>query len=109
MENITIEEFEKSHLARIQTAKQAYWENGSWRLEDGTVYTMNEAEGIKSTAKFKEQIIPLDVTPREISWEQKEPEEMTIRELREYISVLERQHQPTAPSGVKSICGFRFR
>lgn len=96
MENITIEEFEKSHLARIQTAKQAYWENGSWRLEDGTVYTMNEAEGIKSTAKFKEQIIPLDVTPREISWEQKEPEEMTIRELREYISVLERQHQPTA-------------
>lgn len=29
MENITIEEFEKSHLARIQTAKQAYWENGS--------------------------------------------------------------------------------
>ena len=62
MENITIEEFEKSHLARIQTAKQAYWENGSWRLEDGTVYTMNEAEGIKSTAKFKEQIIPLDVT-----------------------------------------------
>ncbi|WP_303295668.1 LptF/LptG family permease, partial [Phascolarctobacterium faecium] len=95
-ENITIEEFEKSHLARIQTAKQAYWENGSWRLEDGTVYTMNEAEGIKSTAKFKEQIIPLDVTPREISWEQKEPEEMTIRELREYISVLERQHQPTA-------------
>ena len=96
MENITIEEFEKSHLARIQTAKQAYWENGSWRLEDGNVYTMNEAEGIKSTAKFKEQIIPLDVTPREISWEQKEPEEMTIRELREYISVLERQHQPTA-------------
>ena len=90
MENITIEEFEKSHLARIQTAKQAYWENGSWRLEDGTVYTMNEAEGIKSTAKFKEQIIPLDVTPREISWEQKEPEEMTIRELREYISVLEK-------------------
>ena len=82
MENITIEEFEKSHLARIQTAKQAYWENGSWRLEDGTVYTMN--------------VIPLDVTPREISWEQKEPEEMTIRELREYISVLERQHQPTA-------------
>ena len=95
-EKDTIEEFEKSHLARIQTAKQAYWENGSWRLEDGTVYTMNEAEGIKSTAKFKEQIIPLDVTPREISWEQKEPEEMTIRELREYISVLERQHQPTA-------------
>ena len=29
------------------------------RLEDGTVYTMNEAEGIKSTAKFKEQIIRL--------------------------------------------------
>ena len=70
---------------------------------------MNEAEGIKSTAKFKEQIIPLDVTPREISWEQKEPEEMTIRELREYISVLEDSISRQHASGVKSICGFRFR
>lgn len=96
MDKITIEEFEKAHLVRIQTAKQAYWENGAWRLEDGIVYTMNEEEGVKSTAKFTEQIIPLDVAPHEISWEQKEPEEMTIRELREYIYVLEKQHQPTA-------------
>ena len=34
MENITIEEFEKSHLARIQTAKQAYWkmDPGVWKM-----------------------------------------------------------------------------
>lgn len=96
MENVTIEELEKSQLARIQTADHAYWKDGAWRLVDGTVYTMNEAEGVKSSVKFTEQIIPLDVTPREVAWEQKEPEEMTIRELREYISVLERQHQPTS-------------
>lgn len=96
MENITIEEFENAHLSRIQTASQAYWEKGVWRLEDGTVYTMNEEEGIQSKVKFDEQIIPLDISPKEISWEQKEPDEMTIRELREYINILEKQHQPTA-------------
>ena len=40
---------------------------------------LNDEEGIQSTAKFTEQIIPLNFSPKQISWEQKEPEEMTIR------------------------------
>lgn len=91
MTDITTEDFDKGKIVRVQTAKTAYWENGSWRLVDGSVFSLNDKEGITSTARFKEQKLPLDMSPRQISWEQKEPEEMTIGELKESIRVLEKQ------------------
>ena len=91
MTDITIEEFHKGKISRIQTAKEGFWENGSWRIVNGNVFALDDEDGVQSSAKFKEQIIPLNFSPKQISWEQKEPEEMTIRELREYISMLEVQ------------------
>ncbi|MBQ8919774.1 MAG: LptF/LptG family permease [Acidaminococcaceae bacterium] len=96
MNNVTIEEFNRNRLSRVQTAKTATWENSQWVLQNGTVFTMDEKNGIKSRASFKRQVIPLNTTPREISWEQKEADEMTLGELRGYIKVLERQKQPTS-------------
>ncbi|MBR6636427.1 MAG: LptF/LptG family permease, partial [Phascolarctobacterium sp.] len=89
MTGITIEEFEKGEIVRIQTAKEGFWENGTWRMVNGNVFSLNDEEGVTSTAKFAEQIIPIDMSPKQIAWEQKEPEEMTIAELREYINLLE--------------------
>lgn len=96
MSDITIEEFEKGKIVRIQTAKEGFWENGTWRIVNGNVFSLNDQDGVTSTARFAEQIIPLDISPKQISWEQKEPEEMTIAELREYIRLLEAQKQSTA-------------
>ncbi|MCD7975042.1 MAG: LptF/LptG family permease [Phascolarctobacterium sp.] len=96
MTGITIEEFQKGVLSRIQTAKDGYWEHGHWRITNGNVFFMNDKEGVQSTATFSEQIIPLDLSPKQIAWEQKEPDEMTIRELQAYIKILERQKQKTA-------------
>ncbi len=96
MTGITIEEFENGQIARIQTAKEGFWEHGSWRIVNGNVFSLNDQEGVTSTATFKEQVIPLNFSPRQISWEQKDPEEMTLQELLEYISVLEKQAASTA-------------
>ena len=95
MTGITIEEFENSKLVRLQTAEEGHWENGAWKLKNGKVYSVTDEQGVQSSATFDEQIVPLDMTPRQISWEQKEAEEMTIRELREYIHMLETQNLPT--------------
>ena len=89
MTGITIEEFEKGQIVRIQTAKEGFWENGTWRMVNGNVFALDDEEGVTSTARFAEQIIPIDMSPKQIAWEQKEPEEMTIAELREYINLLE--------------------
>lgn len=96
MNNVTIEEFTKNRLSRIQTAKTAKWENNKWVLSDGTVFTMDEKDGIASKGTFTRQVIPLRTTPKEIRWEQKDADEMTLGELRGYIQVLERQKLSTA-------------
>jgi len=98
MKNVAIEEFENNKLQRIQTAATAKWGDDKWTLYNGTVYTINEADGVKSKANFKQQVVPLNMKPKEISWEQKEPNEMTLGELRGYIEILKRQKQPTANS-----------
>ena len=63
-------------------------------MQDGVVYTVNEQEGVSSKANFTEQIIPLNMTPKEVSWEDKGVDEMTIGELRGYIRILKSQKQP---------------
>ncbi len=95
MKDITIEEFKDHKLTRVQTAVQAKWENNSWIMEDGTVYTVDEKDGVTDKAVFDRQVIPLSTTPREVIWEQKEPDQMTLGELRGFIDVLERRKQPT--------------
>lgn len=96
MNGVTIEEFENGQISRVQTAKQAYWENGTWRMVDGNIFDMNPTKGVLSKAHFTEQNLPLDLSPRQISWEQKEPEEMSIAELKESIRVLEKQKTSAA-------------
>ncbi|MDO4177655.1 MAG: LptF/LptG family permease [Phascolarctobacterium sp.] len=96
MTGVTVEEFEKGEIVRIETAKKGYWEKGQWRVVDGNVFALNDKEGITSSAKFTEQIIPLNYSPKQISWEQKEPEQMTIAELREYSKILESQHKSSS-------------
>ena len=96
MKNITIEEFRDEKLIRVQTAKQVVWKDDSWVLEDGNVFTMDDQEGVKARAAFSKQVIPLNIQPKEISWEQKSINEMTLGELRGYVKVLERQKLSTS-------------
>lgn len=96
MKGITTEEFENGKIVRIQTAKTGLWENGSWRMRDGKIFQIDAEEGVQSSASFTEQYLPIDLHPRQISWQQKDPEEMTIAELKENIRVLEKQKQSTA-------------
>ena len=104
MSNVTIEEFQNEKLARVQTAKKAIWKEDSWVLEDGNVFTVDEKEGVTSKAAFSKQVIPLNITPREINWEQKSINEMTLGELRGYVKVLERQKLPTSDLWTCQLC-----
>ncbi len=94
MTGVAIEEFENDKLVRIQTAKSALWQNNQWTMQEGTVYTVDEQEGVTSKANFDEQVIPLNLSPKEVSWEDKDIDQMTIGELRGYIRILKQQKQP---------------
>ena len=96
MTGITVEEFQKGKIVRIQTADVGYWTKGSWIVKNGNVFSLDDKEGVTSTARFKEQKIPLNLSPKEISWEQKEPDEMTINELKGHIAILKAAGASTA-------------
>lgn len=95
MYNVTISEYEKGKIVRVQTSNEATYENGAWRVGEGNIYSLNDEEGVTSKVHFKEQVIPIDISPKQLSWERKDPEEMTIQELKEYIGILESRNQPT--------------
>lgn len=96
MTGITIEEFQKGRISRIQTAQEGYWSKGTWTIKNGNIFALDDKEGVTSTARFTEQNIPLNLSPKEISWEQKDPDQMTIGELMAHIAILDKVKASTA-------------
>ena len=70
-------------------AKSVYWDEEQWYLNDAEVYYHDPEEGI-STIRFGQGRQPADIAfrPTDIARSQKSPDEMTTRELREYINIL---------------------
>ena len=95
LKDITIEDFENGQLVRIQKSPSAKWIDGTWIMEGGSITDLTGADGVSRQLTFGEQIMPVVVTPKTISLDQKSPDEMTIGELKEYMGVLQRQYMPT--------------
>jgi lipopolysaccharide export system permease protein len=94
MTNVAIEEIQHDKVTRIQMAKEALWQENQWLLKDGTLIMLDEKDGVSSKVNFAEQIIPLKLSPTQVSWEQKDIDQMSIGELRGYREILKKQHQP---------------
>ncbi|MBQ0066704.1 MAG: LptF/LptG family permease [Phascolarctobacterium sp.] len=93
--DVTISEYESGKIVRVQTSNEATYEEGVWHVGEGNIFSINDKDGVTSQVHFHEQVIPIDISPKQLSWERKDPEEMTIRELREYINILDSRDQGT--------------
>ena len=91
LEDVTVEEMENGKLVRVQMGKQAKWVMNTWELEDGTIFNMDDKEGVTSKATFTKQVIPLRMDPKEVLWQDKDVDQMTISELRGLIRIQKRQ------------------
>ena len=96
MKDITVEEWENGQIVRLQKTPQAKWENGTWTMEGGTITDLTAGNGIARSVKFEKQVLPITEAPKAITMEQKSPDQMTIGELKQYSSVLQKQGQPIA-------------
>ncbi len=94
MTGISIQEFEGDELKVMESAARAKWLVDKWVMYDGTIYSFEE-NGSEHTLNFKEQIMPIKKNPKEVSREQKEPKEMTIRELKQHIKMLKQEYVET--------------
>ncbi len=94
MEGVVVNQFEGGRLLRVIEAPEARYVDGAWIFERGTMYLFTGPTTVTTT--FERLSVGLRRTPKEIGIPQKEPAEMTIRELRAYIGVLRRSRESVA-------------
>lgn len=96
MSKVSIQEFEAGRLVRVESAETAKWADDHWTMYNGTITDLSEEGKVGRTLKFTEQIMPIDKNPKTISQEQKDPNEMTMKELKQTIDVLQREYVKTS-------------
>jgi len=89
MYTITMQEFEKDRLVRVENAEKATWQNGRWVMYNGIIHDMTAEGKIERSMRFVQQTMPVEKPPASISREQKKPDEMTIKELKQHIKALQ--------------------
>ena len=76
-----------SPLPRVITAREARWEERRWLLRDGVLRELDEDGFTAYEARFKEMEIGVGLQAESFYRGQKTPEEMTARELRQYMGL----------------------
>ncbi|WP_026766850.1 LptF/LptG family permease [Selenomonas ruminantium] len=97
LQGITLQEFgTDGKVKTVENADYAEWNGNIWTMHSGVIYDISEEEGkSEHMVRFKTQVLPISANPTQIVREQKELEEMTMKELREQINVLKTQYVDT--------------
>jgi len=106
LRDLDLFEYHKGRLALVVHSESAYWRGSRWELHRGFVQTMRRAapeEGSQPQAKangkvgegllvfeFNTIVRDLGKSPEEIAREQKNPRDMSARELKQEIAALQR-------------------
>jgi lipopolysaccharide export system permease protein len=89
LQTITLEEFENDVLKRVENADHAIWDGNKWVMQDGVIYDFDDKGEVARTMRFKSQTMPVQQKPKDINKSQRKPDELTIKELREQIRILD--------------------
>ncbi len=92
MNAVTIEEFDNGNLVRVENAEKAVWQTNRWVMYNGIIHDLSAEGHLERTLRFEQQVMPVDKNPTAISREQKKPEEMTIKELKQQIAIFKREY-----------------
>ena len=99
MEGVVVNQFEGRRLQRLIEAPTARYLGEQWVFQDGTMYLLTGPTTVAT--RFDRLVLALRRTPREIALPRREPSEMSIRELRATIRLLERSRQNTSRYAVE--------
>lgn len=88
MYDVTVVELQAGRPVRTTFARKTIWQGETWYMEDGVIHVHDGEPGV--TIDFGEGRHPIAIgyRPEQVMQAQKQPEEMTISELRDHIAVL---------------------
>lgn len=88
MHDVTIVEMQNGRPVKTTFATRVLWEGDTWLMEDGIIHMHDGEPGVTVDFRQGRQPISIGYRPEQVMQAQKSPEEMTIRELRDHIAVL---------------------
>ena len=95
LEGVSMQVFdENGKVTHVENATFAEWRNEQWVMHDGMIYDLADDQRTH-TMKFDRQILPVKASPQQIVREQKKPEELTMRELKDQIQIMKSQYANT--------------
>ena len=91
MFGITVLDFSEADFNQIILAQEGVWQGdeNAWLFSDGTTYVVDPDGAYRNILQFETQQVFLPRTPIDLGFS-RGPEQMNIRELREYIKLQER-------------------
>src|SRR5262249_48849356 len=96
MKDVVVDRFgDDLEWMETMSAKVATYQNGKWLFTDG-IWRFRDPRGIGGIHEeaFKEKIVDISEKPAEFAVEDKEPDDMTWRELRQRAVRLQRRGAP---------------
>lgn len=89
------QEFNSGQLRQTILAREGYFLKGLWFFKDGTLHNFDSSGVLTETLHFNEYKMKLASTPKQMLSESKEPEQMTIKDLKKEAANLQKQGQDT--------------
>ena len=89
-----MQSFENGELKHVENAEYAEWKDNMWTMHNGMIYDVTNGQN-QHTMKFDTQVLPINESPKQIVQSQKKPEQMTMKELGEQISIMKSQYVNT--------------
>lgn len=91
LKGLTILDFTKSGANQVIAAESASWDEGehAWRFRNGTIYAVSASGEQQQVLDFEEQQLRLPRDPLDLTLPEKEPEEMTLAQVRRYRNLIE--------------------
>ncbi|BEU88496.1 LPS export ABC transporter permease LptG [Selenomonas sp. TAMA-11512] len=94
LQNVTLQLFEKGEVTYVENAEYAKWQGSQWTMYQGIIYEIADGNA-DHTMRFASQTLPVKASPRQIVREQKKPEELTMKEIRQQIGIMRSQFVDT--------------
>ena len=89
MQDIMIYELNRENFSRTITAKKGMWVTDTWKLENGTIYNYDEKGKITYEMSFATMDIIVKEDLEKFFKNQRTPQEMSSKELKQQINILQ--------------------
>jgi lipopolysaccharide export system permease protein len=91
MKDVSFQDYKNGKLVQIIEAKKARWNDQQWQFIDGVIYDISSSGRVPTMEFNKYFVKSLKREPAEISRAQKDPDEMSLKELGRHIAAKERE------------------